>query len=386
MITPKVSNNLSGQREVENLCQKLLRASREIVAKVVKGSNKGSSISEEKPPEENDMDEISEAFEFQKNSVHEITERFDREDFSENESENAEEDKSSSPGPLCVLPLHAMLSAKSQLRVFEEGREGERLVVVATNVAETSLTIPGIKYVVDTGKEKVKKSNSSNGMKHMIYNISKASASQRAGRAGRTGPGRCYRLYSSAAFGNSFPDFSQAEISKVSVDGVVLLMKSMNIGKVANFPFPTPPETNALIEVERCLKVLEALDDKGRLSPLGKAMARYPMTPRHSRMLLTVNQIMQKAKDCSRANQVLAYAVTAAAALSLSNPFQMRIEDGTREDSNEKVFDREEKSRKKNFSNPTSDALTIASALQCFEVSENPKFFCHDNSLHQKTM
>ncbi|KAL7104782.1 hypothetical protein ACP275_07G004000 [Erythranthe tilingii] len=183
-----------------------------------------------------------------------------------------------------------------------------RLVVVATNVAETSLTIPGIKYVVDTGKEKVKKYNSSNGMEtYDIQWISKASAAQREGRAGRTGPGRCYRLYSSAAFGNSFPDFSQAEIAKVPVDGVVL-MKSMNIGKVANFPFPTPPETNALIEAERCLKVLEALDDKGRLTPLGKAMARYPMSPRHSRMLLTVIQIMQKAKHCSSANRVLAHA------------------------------------------------------------------------------
>ncbi|KAK9281583.1 hypothetical protein L1049_004486 [Liquidambar formosana] len=171
-----------------------------------------------------------------------------------------------------------MLPAAAQLRVFEEIKEGERLVVVATNVAETSLTIPGIKYVVDTGREKVKNYNPSNGVEtYEVQWISKASASQRAGRSGRTGPGHCYRLYSSAVFNNILPGFSSAEISKIPVDGVVLLMKSMGIDKVANFPFPTPPEATAVVEAERCLKTLEALDSKGKLTPLGKAMARYPI-------------------------------------------------------------------------------------------------------------
>lgn len=136
-------------------------------------------------------------------------------------------------GPMCVLPLYAMLPASEQLRVFEEVKEGERLVVVATNVAETSLTIPGIKYVVDTGREKSKDFNIITGMESYSINwISKASAAQRAGRAGRTSPGHCYRLYSSAAFGK-LPEFSSAEIFKVPVDGVVLLMKSMHIDKVS---------------------------------------------------------------------------------------------------------------------------------------------------------
>ena len=129
-----------------------------------------------------------------------------------------------------------MLPASAQLRVFEEAPDGDRLVVVATNVAETSLTIPGIKYVVDTGKEKVKTYNYTNGMATFeVQWISKASAAQRAGRAGRTGPGHCYRLYSSAAFSKDdlFPDFSCPEISKIPVDGVVLLMKFMGIDKVS---------------------------------------------------------------------------------------------------------------------------------------------------------
>lgn len=143
-------------------------------------------------------------------------------------------DREDSPGSLKVLPLYAMLPPKAQLSVFQEIKEGERLVVVATNVAETSLTIiPGIKYVVDTGREKVKNYNSCNGMEsYEVQWISKASAAQRAGRAGRTGPGHCYRLYSSAVFNNILPDFSLAEISKVPIHGVVLLLKSMLIKKV----------------------------------------------------------------------------------------------------------------------------------------------------------
>nr|XP_016445631.1 PREDICTED: LOW QUALITY PROTEIN: ATP-dependent RNA helicase DEAH13-like [Nicotiana tabacum] len=465
---------VTGQREVEYLCQKLRKASKEIVERASKVDNQTSLVSEGNTIEENVIKEISEAFDDERSSMTEITERFnsydeDHGEIYEYESEisydSADDSdldvygddaqllnqkslssdgkldvlgeegsltslkaafealagkRTSQPdsgeqelvpiseegasnesepllskvrngangtfaGPMCVLPLYAMLPASAQLRVFEEVKEGERLVVVATNVAETSLTIPGIKYVVDTGREKVKKYNSSNGMEaYEIQFISKASAAQRAGRAGRTGP-------------------------KVPVDGVVLLLKSMHIDKVANFPFPTPPEPTALVEAERCLKVLEALDSKGRLTPLGKAMAQYPMSPRHSRMLLTVIQIMQKVKDYSRANTVLAYAVAAAAALSLSNPFLMEFEgnykdpDGLKQDEkpgsveSERDLGKEERMRIKKlkeiakvsrakFSNPTSDVLTVAYALQCFELSGKPLEFCNDNTLHFKTM
>lgn len=157
-----------------------------------------------------------------------------------------------------------------------------------------------------------------------------------------------------------------------------------------------------MIEAERCLKVLEALDDKGRLTPLGKSMARYPMSPRHSRMLLTVIQIMHDFKEYGRANLVLAYAIAAAAALSASNPFLMNFDENHNDgdepnQESEKVIDREEKLRKKKmkqnarasrekFSNPTSDALTVAFALQCFDQSETQMEFCMENSLHYKTM
>ncbi|KAJ7009199.1 ATP-dependent RNA helicase DEAH13-like isoform X1 [Populus alba x Populus x berolinensis] len=490
---------VTGQREVEYLCQKLRKASTELIANTAKGrvGDEVSAMSEMVSIEGVDMKDIDEAFEIQGNLIDQQTERFgshdeDVPDSVENESdvsydsgseseveivgdevdiedaktsendvvgvlreksslaalksafealagENASECKSEgkqipsmpeeSPeqyknsmekktvgdkglftSALRVMPLYAMLPAVAQLHVFDEVKEGERLVVVATNVAETSLTIPGIKYVVDTGREKVKNYNSSNGMEaYEVQWISKASADQRKGRAGRTGPGHCYRLYSSAVYNNILPDFSCAEISKVPVDSIVLVLKSMHIDKVEKFPFPTPPEAAALVEAERCLKTLEALDNTGRLTSLGKAMACYPMSPRHSRMLLTAIQITRKMKDHDTANLVLGYAVATAAALSFSKAFLKHFE-GSHTDSNgseqdgrssslgsNKILDKQEKIKKKKlrettklsrarFSNSTSDTLTVAYALHCFELSTSPVGFCHENGLHLKTM
>ncbi|KAK8941228.1 putative pre-mRNA-splicing factor ATP-dependent RNA helicase [Platanthera zijinensis] len=303
-------------------------------------------------------------------------------------------------GPLYVLPLYAMLPASGQLRVFEKVPEGERLVVVATNVAETSLTIPYIKYVVDTGKEKVKNYNYGNGMASFeVQWISKASAAQRAGRAGRTRNGHCFRLYSSAAFSKDdiFPEFSCPEISKVPVDGVVLLMKSLAIDKVENFPFPTPPKASALEEAQRCLKATEALDEEGKITSLGRAMAHYPMSPRHSCMIITTIQNLKNQRGFARTNLVLGYAVAAAAALSFPNPFLAQFE-GIQELENhgdEKAQEKPESKKKMKatakesrarFCNARSDALTIAYALQLFELADSPFEFCRNHSFHLKTM
>ncbi|KAK7349630.1 hypothetical protein VNO77_07144 [Canavalia gladiata] len=485
---------VTGQREVEDLCRKLRKISREFMKKKVEGSveNDGTLVHETNSVDGININEINEAFEVNGSSSIQQTDRFsgydeDEDDVNGNESDfsydseeeselefndddnlqhlesksnivdvlgeagsldslkaafeklsgqaplsssneeqtfavntdgnldrskslkekSARENCSSSPGALFVLPLYAMLPAAAQLRVFEKVKEGERLVVVATNVAETSLTIPGIKYVVDTGREKVKNYDSSNGMEtYEVQWVSKASAAQRAGRAGRTGPGHCYRLYSSAAFNNEFPEYSPAEVEKVPVHGVVLLLKSMHIKKVANFPFPTSLKAASLLEAENCLKALEALDSKDELTLLGKAMAHYPLSPRHSRMILTVIKHTRHKHKCNP-NLLLAYTVAAAAALSLSNPFVMQYEDDGRRDSgmsekssfgdSEKDIDKKEKSRRKKlkesakvarekFRVVTSDALTIAYALQCFEHSQKSVKFCDDYALHFKTM
>lgn len=151
------------------------------------------------------------------------------------------------PTNVRVLPLFAALSQADQLRVFEPVPEGTRLIVVCTNVAETSLTIPGIKYVVDTGKVKQLFYDPLSGISQFqIVWISQASANQRAGRSGRTAPGHCYRLFSSAVFNNQFEKFAQPEINLMPIEGVVLQMKNMNINHILSFPFPSPPDPSTL--------------------------------------------------------------------------------------------------------------------------------------------
>ncbi|GFH32977.1 uncharacterized protein HaLaN_32283, partial [Haematococcus lacustris] len=117
--------------------------------------------------------------------------------------------------------------------------------------------------------------------------ISQAAAAQRAGRAGRTGPGHCYRLYSSAHFNDSMPKHSAPEIANTALEGVLLVLKSMGVDKVANFPFPSPPAASALHAAGRVLEALGALQPGSQaLTPVGRAMARFPIGPRHARMLL----------------------------------------------------------------------------------------------------
>ncbi|KAK1642834.1 hypothetical protein QYE76_060639 [Lolium multiflorum] len=232
--------------------------------------------------------------------------------------------------------------------------------------------------------------------------ISKASASQRAGRAGRTGPGHCYRLYSSAAYGKDklFPEFSEPEIKKVELDGVVLMLKFKGIDE-SKFPFPTPPNEESLVEAGHSLKAVKALDNHGKITPLGEAMVQYPMSPRHSRLLLTIIKILKSQKGFARPNFILGYAAAAASALSSPNPFLMQNEFSCEpKEHNPDSYDQDqqERNRQKNklkamirdshakFINPSSDALTIAHALRLFELSENTVEFCRSNSLHLKTM
>ncbi|CRK12102.1 hypothetical protein BN1708_017139, partial [Verticillium longisporum] len=153
-----------------------------------------------------------------------------------------------------VLPLYSLLPTREQMRVFKEPPEGTRQVILATNVAETSLTIPGTRYVFDCGRSKERQYDEVSGVQtYAIGWVSKASANQRSGRAGRTGPGHCYRLYSSAVYERDLPQFSEPELLRMPIDGVVLQLKSMNLSNVVNFPFPTPPDRASLRKAERLL-------------------------------------------------------------------------------------------------------------------------------------
>lgn len=147
--------------------------------------------------------------------------------------------------------------------------------------------------------------------------ISKASAAQRAGRAGRTGPGHCYRLYSSAVFEQHFDQFAKPEILRMPIEGIVLTMKSMNIDAVANFPFPTPPDRAALRRAEKTLVHLGALEPSeadsrvgGKITPLGRSMAAFPLSPRFAKMIVAGQQ-----------HGCLPYVVAIVCALSVGDPF-----------------------------------------------------------------
>lgn len=171
------------------------------------------------------------------------------------------------------------------MRVFEAPPLGSRLIVLATNIAETSLTIPGIRYVIDCGRAKEKRYDPNTGIQSFAVDwISKANASQRAGRAGRTGPGHCYRLYSSAVYERDFAEHPLPEIQRTPVEGVVLQLKSMGIPNTDRFPFPSPPNRNNLLKAERLLEHLGALSD-GRVTLAGRELSVYPLSPRLSRIL-----------------------------------------------------------------------------------------------------
>jgi len=237
----------------------------------------------------------------------------DFEDDDENEFDVAEdgEELESGPSKMHILPLYSMLPNREQLRVFDPPPEGSRLVILATNVAETSLTIPGVRYVFDCGRSKERKYDQTTGVQSFeIGWISKASASQRAGRAGRTGPGHCYKLYSSAVYERDFQDFAEPEILRMPIEGVVLQLKAMNLQKIVNFPFPTPPDRKSLENSEKILKYLAAISPAGQITPTGATMSIFPLSPRFSRILLVGHL-----HDC------LPYTIAMVAALSAPDVF-----------------------------------------------------------------
>lgn len=289
--------------------------------------------------------------------------------------------------PLYVLPLYSLLPTKEQMKVFNQPPAGSRLCIVATNVAETSLTIPGVKYVVDCGRSKERKYNESNGVQSFeIGWVSKASAGQRSGRAGRTGPGHCYRLYSSAVFERDFEQFSSPEILRMPVESVVLQMKSMAIQNVLNFPFPTPPERSAVYKAIQLLQHLGALDTGERITDDGKLMSLFPLSPRFSKLLLI-----------SEESNCLPYAVSVVGALSVGDPFLSEQEIGLKEAEEEGDVDERNKMLKSKFFKSKarfsrldkySDVFRLLSAISAFDFIPivQKSQFLRDNFLRGKVM
>ncbi|KIM43329.1 hypothetical protein M413DRAFT_444160 [Hebeloma cylindrosporum] len=309
--------------------------------------------------------------------------------------------------PMHIVPLYSLLPSDKQMRVFQPPPPDCRLVVVSTNIAETSLTIPGIRYVVDCGRAKERHYDVTNGIQSFQVSwIAKASAAQRAGRAGRTGPGHCYRLYSSALFEHHFEKFSIPEIQRMPIEGVVLQMKSMHIDTVINFPFPTPPDHYALQKSERILTYLGALapapgtssvitKKEGQITDLGRAMALFPLSPRFSRMLVSGQQ-----------HGCLPYVICIVSALSVGDPFIYEDAIGRGDDMDipassgpdlikSQAKEERQQLRKAFFQSQhvhsslgkcTSDLFKLLSVVGAYEYAGGGQKFCAEHFVRPKAM
>ncbi|KAK5077144.1 putative ATP-dependent RNA helicase DHR1 [Lithohypha guttulata] len=286
-----------------------------------------------------------------------------------------------------LLPLYSQLPTKDQLRIFEPPPERSRLIVLSTNVAETSLTIPNIRYVIDCGRSKERKFNSeTNTQSFEVDYISKASAQQRAGRAGRTAPGHCWRLYSSATYEQYFPEHTEPEILRTPAENVVLSVKGFRFPKpVTDFPFPTAPTRTTLANAERLLKHLGAIaGPNGALTDLGKKMTLYPVNPRLSKIIIHAIEKAPKAL-----NQI----ILLASALSVDDIFvnqtqiSPEVDDDGHDDEQDKLKQRYGRAHAR-FSrqDKASDALKLLTAAQLYLKDSEKDHFCQQFFLRSKAM
>ncbi|WP_010535036.1 ATP-dependent RNA helicase HrpA [Brachybacterium squillarum] len=200
--------------------------------------------------------------------------------------------------PVEVLPLFGRLSAQDQQKIFSPPPAGTyRRIILATNVAETSLTVPGIRYVIDSGLARISRYSQRTKVQRLpIEAISQASANQRAGRSGRTAPGIAIRLYSEEDFAGR-PEFTEPEILRTSLASVVLLMTDLGLGDVESFPFVEPPASRAITDGVRLLEELGAIEADPqapggrRLTEVGRRLARFPLDPRMARMLIEADRL-----------------------------------------------------------------------------------------------
>jgi ATP-dependent helicase HrpA len=211
---------------------------------------------------------------------------------------------------LQVLPLYARLSQAEQRRVFETSSSGAGLrVVLATNVAETSLTVPGIRYVIDPGEARISRYSHRTKLQRLpIEPISRASADQRRGRCGRIGPGVCLRLYSETNY-DARPEFTDPEIQRTNLAAVVLQMLTLGLGDVEQFPFLNPPDPRMVRDGYKLLEELGAVQSSGKLTNVGRSISRLPVDPRLGRMVLEAKKL-----DC------LAEILVVCSALAVQDP------------------------------------------------------------------
>ncbi|KAM7192488.1 P-loop containing nucleoside triphosphate hydrolase protein [Naviculisporaceae sp. PSN 640] len=266
---------------------------------------------------------------------------------------------------LIILPVYSALPSEMQSRIFDPAPPGSRKVVVATNIAETSITIDFIHYVVDPGFAKQNVYDPKLGMDTLIVTpISQAQANQRSGRAGRTGPGKCFRLYTEAAYQSEMLPSPIPEIQRQNLATTILLLKAMGINDLLHFDFMDPPPTNTMLTALEELYALSALDDEGLLTRLGRKMADFPMEPSLAKVLIT-------AVDMKCSDEVLSIV----AMLSLVNIFYRPKEKQQQADQ-----------KKAKFHDPHSDHLTLLNVYNSWKQNGYSVPWCYENYIQSRSM
>ena len=266
---------------------------------------------------------------------------------------------------LLILPVYAQLPPEMQSRIFEPAPEGSRKVVIATNIAETSITIDGIYYVVDPGFVKQNAYDPKLGMDSLVVTpISQAQAQQRAGRAGRTGPGKCFRLYTEAAYQSEMLPTTIPEIQRQNLSLTILMLKAMGINDLLHFDFMDPPPINTMLTALEELYALGALDDEGLLTRLGRRMSDFPMDPSLAKVVIAAVD-----HDCS--DEMLSIV----AMLNLPSVFYRPKEKQTQADQ-----------KKAKFHDPHGDHLTLLNVYNSWKHSGFSNPWCFDNFIQARSM
>ncbi len=269
------------------------------------------------------------------------------------------------PPPMSILPIYSQLPADLQAKIFEAAPNRARKVIVATNIAETSLTVDGISYVIDSGYCKLKVYNPRIGMDSLQVNpVSQANANQRSGRAGRTGPGVCYRLFTETAYRNELLATTLPEIVRTNLSNVVLLLKSLNVKNLLEFDFMDPPPQETIVNSMKQLWVLGAFDNTGELTPLGRKMVEFPLDPCLSKML-----IMAETLGCS------AEIVSIVSMLSVPSVFYRP-----------KGREEESDAARERFFVPESDHLTLLHVYRQWKSNGYSDKWCDKYFIHGKAM
>lgn len=264
---------------------------------------------------------------------------------------------------LSILPIYSQLPADLQAKIFQKAEDGARKCIVATNIAETSLTVDGIYYVIDTGYGKMKVYNPRMGMDALqVFPVSRAAADQRAGRAGRTGPGTCYRLYTESAYQNEMLATPVPEIQRTNLGNIVLLLKSLKVENLLDFDFMDPPPQENILNSMYQLWVLGALNNVGGLTEIGWKMVEFPLDPPLAKMLLMGEEL-----ECI--NEVL----TVVSMLSVPSVF-FRPKDRAEESD----------AAREKFFVPESDHLTLLNVYQQWKANQYRGDWCNDHFLQVK--